>query len=177
MSPAARKFHRLAGPWLALPLLLTLATGVAYRVGRAWFGLSKDTGNKLLAVHAGDWLGPGSPFYVLLIGGGLLALLATGGALLWKSRAKTGARAWHRWLGLVFLLPLATSAVTGIAFKLGDAWFHFPENVQDLLMNLHEGAWLGPKLKPVYVLLVGAGLLALAFSGLRLAGGFKKSRA
>lgn len=177
MPKLSRTFHRIAAPWLVLPLVLTLATGVTYRLGRAWFGLSRETGNTVLAIHAGEWLGKsGSPFYVLVIGAALLALLVTGAFLLVQSRAKKGARAWHRWLAFVLLLPLTASALTGVAYKLGDAWFHFPKDTLKLLMVIHEGAWLGPQLKPFYVLLVGLGLLVLAVTGLRLAGWWARPR-
>ena len=44
-------------------------------------------------------------------------------------------------------------------------------------MTIHEGAWLGPSLKPFYVLLLGLGLLVLAATGLRLTGLFgRRSR-
>jgi len=173
MNPAIRKFHRVFSPWLALPLVLTLATGVTYRIGRAWFGMPKETGGKILSVHTGEWLGTvGSSAYVLLVGGGLLALILTGTFLLSKSRAKTGPRAAHRILAALLLLPLAASALTGIAYKLGEEWFHLPEDTLSLFMIIHEGAWLGPSLKPFYVLLVGLGLLMLAATGLRLTGLF-----
>ncbi len=38
-----RKLHRFIAPILLLPILLTTITGVAYRVGRSWFGMSKPT--------------------------------------------------------------------------------------------------------------------------------------
>ena len=175
MNPAIRKFHRAFSPWLVLPLVLTLATGVSYRIGRAWFGMPKDTGGKILSVHTGEWLGNvGSSAYVLLVGGGLLALVLTGTFLLIKSRAKTGARAAHRILAAILLLPLAASALTGIAFKLGEEWFHLPDETLDLFMTIHEGAWLGQSLKPFYVLLLGLGLLVLAATGLRLTGLFRR---
>jgi len=177
MSPAPRKFHRVAAPWLLLPLVITLVTGVTYRLGRAWFGLSKEAGNAVMDIHAGEWLGKAvSPFYVLAIGVALLALLATGAALLIQSRAKKGARAWHRWLAFVLLLPLTASAVTGVACKLGEDWFHVSKDTRKLLLVIHEGAWLGPQLKPFYVLFIGLGLLVLALTGLRLVGWFARPR-
>ncbi|MFZ4682225.1 MAG: PepSY domain-containing protein [Terrimicrobiaceae bacterium] len=175
MNPAIRKFHRVVSPWLVLPLVLTLATGVTYRIGRAWFGMPKETGAKILSVHTGEWLGTaGSSAYVLLVGGGLLALVLTGTFLLIKSRAKAGARFAHRILAAILLLPLAASAITGIAFKIGEEWFHLPDKTLDLFMTIHEGAWLGQTLKPFYVLVVGLGLLVLAATGVRLTGLFAR---
>ena len=63
------------------------------------------------------------------------------------------------------------------AFKLGEKWFPLPDETLDLFMTIHEGAWLGPSLKPFYVLLLGLGLLVLAATGLRLTGLFgRRSR-
>lgn len=175
MSPIHRKIHHRISPWLVLPLVLTLVTGVVYRLGRAWFGLSKENGSKVLAIHTGEWLGAaGSIFYVIAMGAGLLLLLLTGTFLLTQSRAKKGARGWHRWLAFVLLLPLAASAITGITYKLGAEWFNFPKGTLKLLMIIHEGAWLGPHGRPFYVLFIGLGLLALAMTGLRLAGWFRR---
>lgn len=162
----ARSFHRIVAPWLFILLLITLITGITYRVGRAWFGMSKEMGGKILSVHAGDWMGEAaSPFYVLLVGGGLLSLLITGLVLLFKSRAKAGPRRIHRILAFILLLPLTASAVTGILFKLGEDWFHFSDSTLSILMSIHQGSWLGKELRPYYILFIGLGLLALGVYG------------
>jgi len=178
MMKALRKVHHLISPWLFILLFVTLATGVIYRVGRAWFDMSRPTGNKVLSIHAGEWLGEAtSPYYVIFIGGGLLALLVTGLVLAVQSRAKAGPRRMHRLLGLILLLPLAASAITGILFKLGEDWYHFPEGTLDILMSIHQGSWLGKTMRPFYVLFVGLGLLALGLYGLRLTKLFPRRKA
>lgn len=165
-----RSFHRVFAPWFFILLLVTLATGIIYRVGRAWFGMSKETGNKILAIHAGDWLGQHvSPLYVLLVGGGLLALLVTGFVLFIKGRAKAGPRRIHRLLSIILLLPLTASALTGILFKLGEDWFHFSDGTLSVLMSIHQGSWLGKELRPYYILFIGLGLLVLGIYGWLLA--------
>jgi hypothetical protein len=162
----ARSFHRIVAPWFFILLIITLATGIIYRVGRAWFGMSKETGNKILSVHAGDWMGDiASPLYVIFIGGGLLALLFTGVVLFFKGRAKAGPRRIHRILAFILLLPLTASAATGILFKLGEDWFHFSDGTQSILMSIHQGSWLGKELRPYYILFIGLGLLALGIYG------------
>ncbi|MCX6969540.1 MAG: PepSY domain-containing protein [Verrucomicrobia bacterium] len=177
MNPAPRKFHRRIAPWLALPLAVTLATGIAYRTGRAWFGMGKETGGTILDIHAGAWLGDtGSVIYVILMGAGLLALVATGFYLVLKSRAKGQPRVFHRILGAILLLPLAASAVTGIAFKVGEEWLDLPKSTLDLLLNIHQGGWLGTAARPFYVLAVGIGLLVLALTGLQMTGLFRKKK-
>ncbi len=177
MNPAPRKFHRQVAPWLAVPLLVTLSTGIAYRIGMAWFGMRKETGGRILDIHAGGWLGDtGSVIYVILNGAGLLGLVATGLYLVLTSRAKAQPRIFHRILGAVFLLPLALSAATGIAFKIGDEWLHLPDSTLGLLMSLHQGSWLGKAVRPFYVLTIGIGLLSLAITGLQMAGVFRKKK-
>jgi hypothetical protein len=174
MNPSPRKFHRLIAPWLAIPLILTLATGITYRLGRAWFGMSKETGSRVLDIHAGGWLGgTGSVIYVILMGAGLLGLVVTGLSLVRKSRAKGQPRVLHRIVGAVFLLPLALSAITGIAFKVGQDWLHLPDSTLGLLMSLHQGSWLGTTIRPFYILAIGVGLLGLAITGLQMAGLFR----
>ncbi|OIP75836.1 MAG: hypothetical protein AUK48_06680 [Oscillatoriales cyanobacterium CG2_30_44_21] len=74
-----RKIHRFIAPILVLPLLLTTITGVIYRVGRSWFGMSKDLGKVLLDIHQGSFLGSDlRTFYVFLDGLGLIGLIVTG---------------------------------------------------------------------------------------------------
>ena len=177
MNPAPRKFHRLLSPWLALPLALTLATGIAYRTGRAWFGMGKETGGTILDIHAGTWLGDtGSIIYVILMGAGLLALVVTGFYLVLKSRAKGQPRAFHRILGAILLLPLAVSAVTGIGFKVGEEWLDLPKSTLDLIINIHQGSWLGQTGRVLYVLAIGIGLLILTVTGLQMTGLFRKKK-
>lgn len=162
----ARSFHRIVAPWFFILLLVTLITGITYRIGRAWFGMSKEMGGKILSVHVGGWMGDvASPIYVLLVGGGLLSLLVTGLVLLFKSRAKAGPRRAHRILAFILLLPLTASAVTGILFKLGEDWFHFSDSTLSVLMSIHQGSWLGKELRPYYILFIGLGLLALGIYG------------
>lgn len=74
-----RKWHRVLAPIVFLPLFLTAFTGVFYRVGRTWFGLSSDWGELLMVIHQGTWLGKDlRVFYVLLNGLGVFAMLLTG---------------------------------------------------------------------------------------------------
>ena len=175
MNPLPRKFHRIVAPWLVLPIFVTLCTGVAYRTGVSWFGMDKKTGGRILDIHAGGWLGDtGSGIYVILVGAGLLALIATGLCLLLKSRGRGSPRVLHRILGALLLLPLTASAVTGIAFKAGEDWLDFPQSTLDVLMSIHQGAWLGKAVRPFYVAAIGIGLLVLAVTGLGMTGIFKK---
>ena len=81
-----RQWHRTLAPIVMLPLLITVATGVTYRLSKDWFGLSRDQVHFLMSIHEGEYLGHTlEPFYVLLHGVGVLWMLATGGIMAWQS--------------------------------------------------------------------------------------------
>lgn len=59
-----------------------MVTGVVYRLGKSWFGLSRDQVHFLMVIHEGEYLGKFlEPIYVALNGLGLLWMLVTGGIL------------------------------------------------------------------------------------------------
>lgn len=163
----ARSLHRRLAPAIAVPLALTALSGMAFRVGRSWFGLSGAFGDWMLAVHEGRVLGePLVPFYVLSVGLALLAMIGSGLSLLRRRRQ----RSLHAWLAPLLFAPLLVSAVTGISFRLGKAWFDIPTPVARWLLRLHQGSYLGKDLRVVYVLLLGIGALALLGTGLARTG-------
>jgi hypothetical protein len=165
-----RLFHRQIAPWFLPFLLLSAATGLIYRIGRAWFAMSKETGGKIMHLHSGEWLGDhGSVVYLLLTGGVLLFLIFSGiWMCLTSGNPKPGARKAHRVLSIVFSLPLILTAVTGIAYQAGGKWFHADEATLKLLMSLHQGTWLGNTWRPFYILFIGIGLIAICLTGLRI---------
>jgi hypothetical protein len=84
-----RRLHAALAPLVLLPLLLTVGTGMAYRLLRDWAGLGRDQAHILMVLHEGEWLKPlvgpgGETLYVLLNGLGLLWMLATGASMLWQ---------------------------------------------------------------------------------------------
>jgi hypothetical protein len=169
MKPVSRPLHRRLSPWLAAPLILVALTGLTYRIGRSWFGMSKEVGNQVLDFHTGMWLGKGASLaYTSIVGLGLLALTISGAVLLWKSQAKAGARRWHRIVAWMLVLPMFASASTGLLHHFGELVFGFEKATQSLLMNIHQGNWLGPKGRPFYILWVGLGLLTLVVTGLSM---------
>lgn len=166
-------FHRKFGPWLVIPLSVTLVTGLSYRIGRAWFGMRKEAGESILHIHTGAWLGAaGGSAYLLVAGLGLLMLALTGLYLVITSHAKGNPRVVHRIFGALLLLPLAATAVTGMAFHFFGR--SLPVKTGELLMSIHQGSWLGKEGRPFYVLFLGFGLLSLIATGLKLAGTIRK---
>jgi uncharacterized iron-regulated membrane protein len=177
-----RILHRKIAPFIFVPLLLSATTGVAYRVGRSWFGLSDGFGEIMMTIHQGEFLGePLSPVYVLLTGLGLVAAIVSGVNMLLKMRARKNTarpaeqtpRSLHRWLAPVFFLPLFVSATTGIIYSFGRSLGLSTEQTQ-LMLRLHQGSYLGQPLRVFYVLLVGVGLLGLLVTGIQMTGIFRK---
>jgi hypothetical protein len=81
-----RQWHRLMAPLVVLPLLVTVSTGVTYRLAKDWGGMSREQVHWLMSIHEGEWLGPVlEPVVVLLNAVGLLWMLATGAWLLLQS--------------------------------------------------------------------------------------------
>lgn len=177
-----RKLHRKSAPIIFLPLFLTAITGVAYRVGRTWFGLSEEVGDVFLTIHEGGFLGESLvPVYVLLMGVGLLGMLATGIVMVLKRKPTKGQpkkdyRWIHRILAPIAFLPLLLSASTGIAYRLGRAWFDLPREQASILMRLHQGSYFGTVGRSIYVLLVGLGLIMLLITGIQMTPMFRKRR-
>ncbi len=179
-----RKLHRKSAPIVFIPLFLSALTGVAYRLGRSWFGISGQTAGFLLNLHEGRFLGkPLVPVYVLLVGLGLLVMVVTGVTMIkWqrktsKSQPKKDWRWVHRVLSPIAFLPLFVSAITGIGYRLGRAWFGLSREQASILLQIHQGSYLGNTFKPFYVLLVGASLLALLITGIQMTGIFRKRQA
>ena len=162
-----RLLHRRLAPWLFVPLAIAAITGIGYRVGKKWFGVDKETGNFLMDLHTGEWAGSiFSTAQVLVAGLGLLFILGTGAVIFLKSKSRAPMRLFHRLLGILLLLPLAATALTGVGYKLGEEYFGISEETADLLMHIHEGAWLGKEAKVYYVLVLGLGLLVAGLLGL-----------
>lgn len=85
-----RKLHQTVAPIVLLPLLVTVLTGVTYRLGKSWFGWSREQAHILMMVHEGEYLGQTlEPFYVLLNGLGALWMLITGGVMVWQNLSKS----------------------------------------------------------------------------------------
>ncbi|MGL5032464.1 MAG: hypothetical protein ACRC6M_01520, partial [Microcystaceae cyanobacterium] len=111
-----RQSHRKIALILFIPLVLSALTGVAYRIARSWFGVSDKFGDAILAFHEGEFLGkPLVPFYVLLIGLGLIALLITGFIMIKQKWARGQSilmppkftfRSVHGLFAPILLLPL-----------------------------------------------------------------------
>ena len=92
-----RRLHAWVAPFVLAPLLITVLSGMGYRLLKDWAGLGRDQVHWLMVLHEGEWLGPrAEPIYVLLNGLGLLWMLGSGTLLLaqrWRRRMGTKAPA------------------------------------------------------------------------------------
>lgn len=91
----ARWFHRIASIVLLLPLAVTALSGAGFRLSQSWLGWPKEKAQWLMDVHQGTLL-LGKDYrlyYVLVIGVGLLLMLATGAKLLRGVRGRGPAKA------------------------------------------------------------------------------------
>ena len=78
-----RELHRSVAPFVLAPLLVTVFSGVSYRLARDWFGASRDQVHWLMALHEGERLGATlEPVVDLLNAIGLLWMLVTGAGML-----------------------------------------------------------------------------------------------
>ncbi len=92
-----RNLHAAMAPVVLLPLLITVSSGLGYRLLRDWGGLGRNQAHWLMVLHEGEWLQhwfgrPGETIYVLLNGLGLLWMLISGTALIWQRLM----RSWRR---------------------------------------------------------------------------------
>jgi hypothetical protein len=177
-----RKLHRKIAPVLFLPLLLSAVTGVLFRLGRNWWELPNEVTGWMMAIHQGEYLGSSlSPIYVLLVGLGLLGLVISGLSMLkvkhqlTQHPSKRNLRWIHHSVAAIAFLPLVVSATTGITYRLGQTWFGLPLEQTAIVLQLHQGSYLGEQLKVFYVLLVGLGLVTLLITGIQMTGIFRRS--
>lgn len=74
-----RLVHRILALIIFLPLIASALTGIIYRVGKSWFGMSNQQAAIFLRIHQGTYLGSfGRNIYVLVVGVGLVTMLITG---------------------------------------------------------------------------------------------------
>lgn len=80
MNPRSlRNLHRKLAPIVFLPFFVTALTGVGYRIGKTWLGLSDNFGDWMMYIHQGTYLGSQlRPVYVLLNGLGLVGMAVSG---------------------------------------------------------------------------------------------------
>jgi len=89
LAVRVRRAHAALAPLVLAPLVITVSTGVSYRLLRDWGGMDREQAHLLMVLHEGEWLTPllghnGETLYVLLNGVGLAWMLVTGAAMTWQ---------------------------------------------------------------------------------------------
>jgi uncharacterized iron-regulated membrane protein len=77
-------------------------------------------------------------------------------------------RKLHRKIAPILFIPLFLTALTGVIYRVGKAWFGLPGDAAEIMMVIHQGEFLGDLLTPVYVLLMGLGLVGLVVTGVTM---------
>jgi uncharacterized iron-regulated membrane protein len=176
-QPLFRKIHRTIAPIFFLPLFISGVTGIIYRIGKDWLGLEQSQTALFLRLHQGSYLGdPLKPAYVLLVGLGAISLIITGFNLLLKqTKNKTfNIRNSHRQIGAILFIPFLVTAVTGSIFRISTTWLQIPYDRVAFLINLHQGEFSGKFLHPIYVLLLGTGLIFMLVTGINMTNIFRQ---
>lgn len=78
----------------------------------------------------------------------------------------------HRKLAPFIFLPLLLSALTGVSYRIGKSWFGLGDDFGEAMMVIHQGTWLGPQLRPFYVLLNALGAIGMIITGIVMSGLF-----
>lgn len=85
-------------------------------------------------------------------------------------------RKLHRKIAPIIFIPLALTALTGVLYRVGDSFSAINEDVGEFFLDIHQGSFLGKELRPMYVLLVGLGTIAMIVTGFMMMKFLKKSR-
>ncbi|MEB3265378.1 MAG: peptidase [Cyanobacteriota bacterium] len=86
----ARRLHAALAPVVLAPLLITVASGMGYRLLRDWGTLDRERLHWLMVLHEGEWLGSaGETVYVLVNGLGLAWMLGSGALMVWQRLRRT----------------------------------------------------------------------------------------
>ncbi len=180
-----RKIHRQIAPILFLPLLITALTGIGYRIGKSWLGMTSENAKIFMNIHQGGYLGNTlKPIYILLVGVGLLGMIVTGLIMskFWQTadpkpaKSLPAFRQFHRIFAPIIFLPLTLSAFTGIFYRIGKTWFGMSSEQAEIFMAIHQGDYFGNFGKVIYVLLVGVGLIAMLGTGIKMTGILRQRR-
>lgn len=81
---------------------------------------------------------------------------------------KFNASRLHRRAAPLLCLPLLITSVTGLIYRIGKNKFGLSDDAGTWVLRLHDGRVLSDRLAPLYVLLMGVGLITLLVTGINL---------
>jgi hypothetical protein len=147
MKVEFHKLHRQLVLILFLPLILIALTEVGYYVGRDWIA------NILMQIANVV------PLYVSLVGLVLLRMSVTGITLVGSrsnsGQPKTLVRKIYKWLGLIYLFPVAVKVSTGVAYELGSMLFGMSSEQTENFLRAYQAAYLVATLIVFYFFILG----------------------
>jgi len=142
-----------------------------YRISRAVFSASKENVGWLMSLHQLSFLGLAAVFPVVLCVA-VLVMAGSGLSMVQWSNIKGAAllsgnaRASHRAIAPLALLPLVVTAASGGLFVVCTKWLGYSRQSVHVLLDIHQGSWVMPP--ELYVFIVGTLSLGVLLSGARL---------
>ncbi|WP_199248994.1 PepSY domain-containing protein [[Phormidium] sp. ETS-05] len=173
-SAIFRQIHRQIAPIVFIPLFLSAITGIAYSLGKSWFDLPRESTHIFMVIHEAEYFGKYlEPIYVLFLAIGIITMIVTGLTMARSFSKKPKITKWnyrtmHRMVAPIFFLPLLVSATTGVAYRISRSWLGMSRSEADIFLVIHEGKYLGEIFQPIYVLLVGLGLVSIIITGVSM---------
>lgn len=79
-------------------------------------------------------------------------------------------RKYHRWMAIMFSLPLMTTVVTGMGCTIASEWFH-ERQMSRFLLKVHTLEIFG--FEEVFPIINGLGLVGLLVTGVYMSGIFR----
>ena len=85
-------------------------------------------------------------------------------------------RKLHRQIAPIIFIPLLLTTLTGVVYRLAESWFGLEGDASEIFMVIHQGGYLGKKLRVFYVLLLALGTIGIIVSGLMMTKFFGANR-
>ena len=80
----------------------------------------------------------------------------------------SNSRQFHKALAPWLFLPLFTSSITGLLYRISKDLLGYSRDQVHWLMSLHEGEWLGDNGELIYVFLNSLGVLWMLITGFQM---------
>lgn len=180
LTKLSKEWHSRIALVTILPLLVVIFTGAFYRIARNVFAAEKSSVRWLLDVHVLA-IGGMQKFYPIILGVFTIFLLITASPLnfafmkrkgkevtrgKFKAELPNNNRSWHRFLGLVYIIPLFVVSITGILYSIEKHFGGADKKYLKTMMGWHQMKWV---MDPVaWVSFLALGGIFLGFTGIYL---------
>eukprot|EP01102_Stenamoeba_stenopodia_P007974 TRINITY_DN2253_c0_g1_i1.p1 TRINITY_DN2253_c0_g1~~TRINITY_DN2253_c0_g1_i1.p1 ORF type:complete len:191 (-),score=18.89 TRINITY_DN2253_c0_g1_i1:90-635(-) len=167
-----REWHRTIALVAAIPFLITVLSGFAFRWSLDVFGIPDESVGWLMKVHQGSYLN--SVVYTLLNGGLFLCLTYTGWTMWSAKKVKSNFNEWppktlrmlHFALSTLGLFLLSYFAITGAVYRFSRNVLAVDKQTIGWLLQFHQGEFVqsGSVVFTFIMLIVSIGLLVSGLS-------------